>query len=143
LFFISPNLQIITHLKRTIMPEVPMRQAKRELAQSDIERQLRPFRRAAHNHRPPEGWLRALRQAFNLPAEDIASDLKLTPKMVFQLERSEEKMTITLERLEAAARAMHCDLVYAIVPWDRSIHDRAAEQADRNLWRKRFSVKGW
>jgi hypothetical protein len=62
---------------------------KRELAQSDIERQLRPFRRAAHNRRPPEGWLRALRQAFNLPAEDIASDLKLTPKMVFQLERSE------------------------------------------------------
>ena len=120
-----------------------MRQTKRELAHSDLERNLRPYRRAAKIHRPPEGWLRAIRQALGLNGEEIARHLTLSPKMVFQLERSEEQKTITIERLESAARAMQCNLVYAIVPYDRSIEDRAEEIADRNLWRKRSAVKGW
>lgn len=120
-----------------------MRQTKRELAHSDLERNLRPYRRAAKIHRPPEGWLRAIRQALGLNAGQIARHMKLTPKMIFQLERSEQQNTITLQRLDAAARAMKCELVYAIVPWDRSIEDRADEIAHQNLWRKRSNVKGW
>ena len=120
-----------------------MRALKRELAQTDIERQLRPYRTASKNRRPAEGWLRAIRQALGLGAEEIARHMRLTPKMVFQLERSERACTISLEGLEAVARAMQCDLVYAIVPRDRSIYDRAAELADQGLWRKRSKVKGW
>jgi transcriptional regulator with XRE-family HTH domain len=120
-----------------------MRAMKRELAQMDLERQMRPYRRAGTNRRPPEGWLRAFRQAMGLPAEEIARSLKLTTRMVFQLERSEEKKTITIERLENFARAMKCDLVYAIVPWERSMVERASEMAERGVWRKRFAQKGW
>jgi predicted DNA-binding mobile mystery protein A len=120
-----------------------MRSVKRELAQMQLQRQLWPYRKAGKNRPPSEGWLRAVRQALNLRAEDVARHLKLSRKMVFQLERSEEKKTITLERLESAARAMQCDLVYAVVPWDRSLEDRATEVAERHLWRKRFAVKGW
>jgi predicted DNA-binding mobile mystery protein A len=120
-----------------------MRAMKRELACWDIEKQIRPYRTAGKNSRPPEGWLRAVRQALGLNTEDIARNMRLTPKMVFQLERSEKERTISLQRLEAAARAMQCDVVYAIVPWERTIEDRAAELAERYLWRKRNKVKGW
>jgi predicted DNA-binding mobile mystery protein A len=120
-----------------------MREMKRLLAQQELQRQLRPYRKASRNRPPTAGWLRAIRQALCLRAEDIARDIGLSPKMVFQLERSEAKKTITLARLETLARAMHCDLVYAIVPWDRSLEDRAAEMAERHLWRKRSNVKGW
>jgi hypothetical protein len=34
---------------------------------------------------------------------------------------------------------MQCDLVYGIVPWHRSIEDRAMELVERELWRKRFA----
>jgi hypothetical protein len=37
------------------------------------------------------------------------------------------------------ARAMQCDLVYGIFPWQLSIEDRAMELAERELWRKRYS----
>jgi transcriptional regulator with XRE-family HTH domain len=120
-----------------------MREMKRELAQLDLERQMRPYRRAGTKRRPAEGWLRAYRQAMNLPAAELAKSMKLSTKMVFQLERSEEKKTITIKRLEDAARAMGCDLVYAIVPWERSLAERATELAERGLWRKRFAQKGW
>ena len=65
----------------------------------DLERQLRPYRRARKNPRPVEGWLRAMRLAAGIPADRIADAMEFTPKMVFQTERSEQKRTISLEQL--------------------------------------------
>jgi hypothetical protein len=61
--------------------------------------------------------------------------------MVFQLERSEQKRKISLERLEQMARALECDLVYGLVPWQRSLEDRAMELVEQELWRKRYTAK--
>jgi len=116
-----------------------MRRVLREKARMDLEGQLRPFRRARKARRPSQGWLRAMRQATGISVREIAEHMKFTPKMVFQMERSEQQDTITLERLGEMARAMQCDLVYGIVPWHRSIEDRAMELVERELWRKRYA----
>lgn len=108
----------------------------------ELERQLRPYRKARKDPRPKEGWLRAMRQATGSPAERIAEAMDLTTKMVFQLERSEQRRTISLARLEAMARALECDLVYGLAPWHRSLEDRAMELVERELWRKRYGRKG-
>jgi transcriptional regulator with XRE-family HTH domain len=79
-----------------------------------------------------------MRQATGTPVDEIARDMKFTPKMVFQMERSEQQNTITLQRLGKMARALQCDLVYGIVPWQRSIEDRAMELVEQGLWRKRY-----
>jgi hypothetical protein len=79
-----------------------------------------------------------MRQATGIPVGQIAEYMQFTPKMVFQMERSEQQNTITLERLGKMARAMQCDLVYGIVPWQRSIADRAMEIIELELWRKRY-----
>jgi transcriptional regulator with XRE-family HTH domain len=84
-----------------------------------------------------------MRQALAMPAEDIARYMKLSPKMVFQLERSEVKKTITLERLEETARAMKCDLVYGVVPWEKSLIEVAEAYLDMRVWKKRLSHPGW
>jgi predicted DNA-binding mobile mystery protein A len=120
-----------------------MRELGREIALRNLERQLRPYRRAVKNRPPSVGWLRALRQALAVPAGDIARYMKLSPKMVFQLERSEVKKTITLERLEEMARAMNCDLVYAVVPWERSLIEVAEAHLHRRIWQKRLTHPGW
>jgi transcriptional regulator with XRE-family HTH domain len=119
-----------------------MRELGREIALRDLERQLRPYRKAVKNRPPSVGWLRA-RQAMAMPAEDIARYMKLSPKMVFQLERSEVKKTITLERMQEMARAMKCDLVYAVVPWERSLVEVAEAHLDRRVWKKRLTHPGW
>ena len=113
----------------------------RELARLELERQLRPYRRARKNARPPEGWLRAMRLAAGIPAERIADAMDFTTKMVFQAERSEQRRTISLRQLEKMGRALECDLVYGLVPWHASLEDRAMELVERELWRKRYTAR--
>ncbi len=113
----------------------------RERARLELEQQIRPFRRARKNSRPREGWLRAVRLASGISAEQIARVMDFTPKMVFHMERSEQTGRISLDRLGKMARAVECDLVYGLVPWHRSLEDRAMELLELNLWRERFTRK--
>ncbi len=110
----------------------------RERARLEMERRVRPYRKALTRPRPKEGWLRAMRLAVGFPVDRIAEAMLFTPRMVFQMERSEQKRKISLERLEQMARALECDLVYGLVPWQRSLEDRAMELVEQELWRKRY-----
>jgi transcriptional regulator with XRE-family HTH domain len=118
-----------------------MRKVMREWARLELERMVRSYRRARVHARPPEGWLRAMRLAVGIPAEEIAGNMGFTAKMVFQMERAEQKRTISLDRLERMARAVGCDLVYGLVPWERSLEDRAMELVEREVWRKRYTAR--
>ena len=118
-----------------------MRKVMRERARLELERMVRYYRRARSYSRPPEGWLRAMRLAVGVPAGQIADALGFTAKMVFQMERAEQRRSISLERLERMARAVGCDLVYGLVPWERSLEDRALELVERELWRKRYTAR--
>jgi len=82
-----------------------------------------------------------MRLAVGIPAEEIAGKMGFTEKMVFQMERAEQRRSISLERLERMARAIGCDLVYGLVPWERSIEDRAMELVEREVWRKRYTTR--
>ena len=118
-----------------------MRKVLREHARLDLERRVRWYRKARSQSRPPEGWLRAMRLAVGIPAEQIADEMGFTTRMVFQTERAEQKRNISLERLERMARAVGCDLVYGLVPWERSLEDRALELVEREVWRKRYTAR--
>ena len=61
--------------------------------------------------------------------------------MVFQTERTEQKRNISLERVERMAWAIGCDPVYGLVPWERSLQDRAMELVEREVWRKRYTSR--
>ena len=116
-----------------------MMRVLRERARLELERQVRPYRSARKSPRPPEGWLRAMRLATGIPADQIGKAMNLSTKMVFQIERSEQRKTISLQRLERMARAVECDVVYGLVPWSRSLEDKAREMVERELWRKRYT----
>jgi hypothetical protein len=44
------------------------------------------------------------------------------------------------EGLRAMRLAVGCDLVYGLVPWERSLEDRALELVEREVWRKRYTA---
>jgi hypothetical protein len=111
----------------------------RERARLELERQVRPYRNARKSPRPPEGWLRAMRLATGLSAGRVAKAMDFSTKMVFQVERSEQRKTITLHQLERMARAVECDVVYGLVPWTRSLEDRARELGEQEVWRRKFT----
>jgi predicted DNA-binding mobile mystery protein A len=77
---------------------------------------------------PPEGWIATVRKALGMSGTQLAKRLGVTRSRISQAERSETSGGITLKTMRAAAEAMGCRFVYAIVPEDR-IEDVIAAQA--------------
>ena len=82
--------------------------------------------------RPPQGWVRAIREALGMSAAALAARMGTTAGAVTRLEQSEAGDRIRLDTLRRAADALECDLVYLLVP-RRPLHtvvrDRARELA--------------
>ena len=60
----------------------------------------------------------------------LAARMGVSAQTVHGLERSEASATISLERLQRAAEAMECTLVYALVP-NRTLEETIAGRRER------------
>lgn len=89
---------------------------------------------------PRGGWVRSIREALGLTSVQLAKRLGLTQPAISQLEKAEQEGRITLNTLRDVADALHCDLVYGLVPRDgleailqrRARH--VAEQRMEEVW---------
>jgi predicted DNA-binding mobile mystery protein A len=106
-----------------------MRDEFRNLRLKQLDRTLKPFRAAAKNPRPQKGWLRAIREATGISASEVARTLKTSRQLPVQLEKAEAEDRITLKSLRAAANALGCELVYALVPKANTLHELVEERA--------------
>lgn len=107
------------------------RQAAAEGRRS-LDRALLPF----HNlpmRRPPRGWIRAIRDALGMTAEQLGERMGVSQPTVQKLEVSEAADTIQLKTLRRVAEALNCELVYVLVPREplRKIYDMAARELAR------------
>jgi len=117
------------------------RQAAAE-ARRSLDRVLAPFRKV-HRRAPPRGWVRALRDALGMTAEQLGERMGITQPSVQRLEQSEAEGTVQLKTLRRAAEALDCELVYALVPRKtlRETYDAAARAvARRELGRVSHSM---
>jgi predicted DNA-binding mobile mystery protein A len=105
-----------------------MRSEFRNLRLKQLDRTLEPFRAAAQVPRPPKGWLRAVREATGISASEVARCLKTSRQLPLQLEKAEAEDRITLRSLRAAANALGCELVYALVPKAHTFTDLVEEK---------------
>lgn len=106
-----------------------MRSEFRKLRVQQLDRTLELFRTAAKTPRPQRGWLRAIREAAGISASEVARTLKTSRQLPVQLEKAEAEDRITLKSLRAAADALGCELVYALVPKANSLQDLVEERA--------------
>lgn len=87
----------------------------------------------AHRFTPPRaGWVRAIREALGMSAEQLAKRMGVTRQALNQLEASEVDGVAQLRTLSRAANALNCTLVYAFIP-DTTLADILEEQAARVL----------
>ena len=85
---------------------------------------------------PPKGWIRAIRDALGMTAEQLGRRIGIRQQSVIDIEASEARGTIQLKTLRRAAEALDCQLVYALVPRDTlagRVDRRAVELAERQL----------
>jgi len=65
---------------------------------------------------PPEGWIRTVRKALGMSGARLAKRMGVTRARVAQAEQAELSGGATLKSMRAAAEALGCRFVYAIVP---------------------------
>jgi predicted DNA-binding mobile mystery protein A len=94
---------------------------------------LRPL---AATHRPPKGWIRAVRDALGMTTAQLAKRLGVSQPRVVELEQSEVSGSVTLHTLQRAAEALGCRFVYVLVPEKplaETVRTRAEAVAQRQL----------
>jgi predicted DNA-binding mobile mystery protein A len=79
--------------------------------------------------KPPEGWLRTVRKALGMSGAQLATKMGVTRARIAQAEHAELSGGATLKSMQAAAEAMGCRFVYAVVPEKKRIEDLITAQA--------------
>lgn len=97
-----------------------------------LEKKLEPWLELSREKRPPIGWIKAIRGALGMTTGQLARRLGINQAGVVRYEKREAEGKITLETLNEVARAMHCKVVYAIVPDDgfQSLEEILNHQAE-------------
>lgn len=100
-------------------------------ARAALENRFQAWRQLpAKGARPHGGWVRAIREAVGMTAEDLAERMGVSQPSLTRLEKSERDSGARLATLIRAADALECDFVYALVP-RRPLDDMVTEQARR------------
>ena len=104
-----------------------------------LDRQLKEWHKASQLcGKPRIGWIKTVRKALNMTAEELGHRLGLTRGRINQLERAEVYDAVTLRALKEVANALGCEVVYAIIPKDHStlediIKTRAEQIAEERI----------
>jgi predicted DNA-binding mobile mystery protein A len=88
----------------------------KQLMLRQLDATLEPFQQLRSIPTPKLGWLAEVRRALGMTTAQVGSRLGVTKQRVGALERAEADGKATLASLQRAARALGCELVYAVVP---------------------------
>jgi hypothetical protein len=79
-----------------------------------------------------------VRRALGVPVAEMARALGKNRSVVFELELSEGRGTISLKSMDRVASAMGCKFIYAVVPLGEMTLE---EMGDRRKWTKKVMEK--
>ncbi len=120
-----------------------MRAQDRALARRQLDKRLTLLSKPDVLARPPRGWVKAIRDALGMTAEQLGARIGVSQVRALALEKAEASGSITLASLERAAQALDCRLVYALVPrksLDELVEDRALKLAGQTLQATRHTM---
>ena len=80
---------------------------------------------------PRAGWVHAIREALGMSAVELGTRIDVSRQAVHAMEAGERAGTVRMSTLAAAAEAMGCQLVYAIVPVGGTLEGIVQAQAAR------------
>jgi predicted DNA-binding mobile mystery protein A len=94
-----------------------------------LEQMLRPARKLQELQRPRLGWVRAIREALGMSSPQLARRVGIkAAQSVEDMQKDEVSGVIKLQTLRKLARALDCELVYALVP-RKSLEEIRRDQA--------------
>ena len=108
------------------------------LARKHLDNRLKRLKPVDEFARPPRGWIRAIREAIGMTADQLASRVGVSQPRIIAIERAEQHGAITMNTLSRTAEALDCTLVYALVPnglLETQVRERAIQLAAEQLAR--------
>jgi predicted DNA-binding mobile mystery protein A len=109
-----------------------------------LDTRLLPLKPVEKLKTPPQGWIRAIREALGMTGVQLARRMNVSPPTLKRIEKSEATGSIQISTLRRAAEALNCTVVYALVPNDSlvsAVDQRARKIALRELGRVAHSMK--
>jgi transcriptional regulator with XRE-family HTH domain len=123
--------------------EGDVRERERVKARRRLDAEMRHFRRAALERNPTNELLRAVRQVLGIPVMEVAGKMGVDRSVLYGLEMSERRKTITLKSLNRVAKAMGCRVIYGVVPVaGLTLEELAEERMVSEQARERGGVSG-
>lgn len=85
---------------------------------------------------PPNGWIRAIRNALGMSGKQFADRLGVTRQRTWIIENQEIDGTATLKTMRKTAESLDCYFVYGFVPrksLEETVRDQARKVAFKRL----------
>ena len=114
-----------------------MKTEYKQLAREQLDQTLKRFEALKSISVPAKGWIRAVRDALGMSGKQLARRMGVNQQRIARMEQDERPGKITVKTLQAAAEAMDCVLVYALVPRE-SLEQTIRNQAGK-LAKKQFA----
>ena len=117
---------------------------KDSLKIEQLEQMVRPYRKLLDLPRPRLGWVRGIREALGMSSPQLARRMGIrAAQSVEDMQKDELSGAIKLQTLGKLARALDCEIVYALVPrkpLEETRRDQAALVAKRLIRRVSHSM---
>ncbi|MDX2027973.1 MAG: transcriptional regulator [Alphaproteobacteria bacterium] len=94
----------------------------------DLDDRLRQGWNRVRHDVPKRGWIHNVREAIGFSTAQLGARLKISQSGVVALEQSEAAGTIQLKTLRKVAKALRCELVYALVPEEGTLENTLRER---------------
>ncbi len=96
---------------------------KYKLIIEQLDSKLNPFIDTKNIQVPERGWIHTIRTALNMTLQQLGKKLDIKAPSVKDAEEREVSGSITLKSLKEVGDAMDMQLVYALVPKQKSIDE--------------------
>lgn len=102
----------------------------------EMDEELKEYRKLSKVHRGGRRWLKEVRQALGMSVTEIAHRLGCARSLVYRIEEAEGRGADRIDTLQEMARAMNCELIYAIVPrYGKTLEKTAEDLREYPRWR--------
>ena len=81
-----------------------------------LDEALAPFTTLRNRPPPSTGWAKAIREALGISVRQMSRRTGVSRTSITSAEAGEAKGTVQFDTLRGLAKALDCDLVYALVP---------------------------
>lgn len=107
----------------------------KRLVIEQLDEQLKALPNGLDVPRRRAGWIKTIRNALGMSTRTLGVRIGVSQPQISKLENSEVDKSITIRSLERVADGLNCELVYFLVPKEKSLAVTIEKQAIRKAVR--------